>query len=199
MQEFEHLQSLWQSHTVEVKISADEMLAQAKKEVNGIRSRSLLNILGMALSFVAIATLWLFFDFQSWTTHVGLTIIITAIAISTFTLYRSHRIISRNDFTVHPKQFLDSLKTYQLSRYTLYNKLYWFYAAALTIGGILFFFENLSLLDMWIKASLIIFTIFWMVFSATVLRRSYMKKEKERIDLLIEKFERISEQFTTGL
>jgi hypothetical protein len=198
MQEFEHIQSLWHSHKVEVKISADEMLAQAKKEVNGVRSRSLMNIIGMVLSFLAIAALWLFFDFQSWTTHAGITIIITAIAVSTFTLYRSHRLISDNDFTAHPKEFLNSLKTFQLSRYTLYNKLYWFYAAALTVGGILFFFENLSLLTFWVKASLIIFTLFWMVFSATVLRKGYMKKEKERIDLLIEKFERISGQFSTG-
>jgi membrane protein YdbS with pleckstrin-like domain len=198
MQEFEHLQSLWQSHTVDVKISADEMLAQAKKEVNSIRSRSLMNIIGMALSFIAIAALWYFFDFQSWTTHAGITIIITAIAISTFTLYRSHRLISNNDFTAHPKEFLSSLKTFQLSRYMLYNKLYWFYAAALTIGGALFFFENLSPLSIWVKASLIVFTLFWMIFSATILRRGYMKKEKERIDLLIEKFERISEQFNTG-
>ncbi len=171
------------------------MLAQAKKEVNGIRNRSLLNLIGMILSFVAVAALWLFFDFQSWTTHAGITIIITAIAISTFILYRGHRMISKNDFTAHPEEFLATLKTYQLSRYTLYNKLYWFYAIALSVGVVLYFFETLNNLNVWLQLILLLFTVFWMVFSATVLRKNYVKKEKERIDVLIEKFERISGQF----
>jgi hypothetical protein len=46
-----------------------------------------------------------------------------------------------------------------------------------------------------LQIGIIAFTIFWMALCATILRRAYMKREKERLDLLIEKFERISEQF----
>jgi hypothetical protein len=46
MQEFDHIEALWAAHTVDVKISSDEMLKQAKKEVNGMRTKSLLNIGG---------------------------------------------------------------------------------------------------------------------------------------------------------
>ncbi|TKC09122.1 hypothetical protein [Pedobacter frigoris] len=195
MQEFDHIQSLWQSHSVEVKISSDEMLAQAKKEVNGIRTRSLFNILGMVLSFAAITGLIIFFQFNSWTTLAGLSIIVASVAVYTLILYKDYRIIAQNDFTEHPNAFLSRLKIYQLNKFTIYNKLYWFYAIALSIGFILYFYEMLDNLNIWAQVGIIAFTIFWMTLCATILRKAYMKREKERLDLLIEKFERISDQF----
>jgi membrane protein YdbS with pleckstrin-like domain len=195
MQEFEDIQSLWQSHSVEVNISSEEMLAQAKKEVNGIRTKSLLNITGMCLSFVALVCLWVFFDFQSWTTHLGITITISAIAVYTFILYRGYRLIAKNDFTAHPNEFLSQLKLYQLNCYNLYNKLFWIYTIALSVGSILYFFEILSYFSFWKQCLAVVLTFGWLIFCSTVLRKAVLKREKERISLLIEKFERISAQF----
>ncbi|MBC7567636.1 MAG: hypothetical protein H7223_11815 [Pedobacter sp.] len=195
MQEFDHIQSLWQSHSLEVKISSDEMLAQSKKEVAGIRSKSRLNILGMIVSFATLAALLLFAEFESWTTLAGLSIIVVLVGIYTFILYKDHKLISENDFTEHPKAFLDQLKAYQLNKFTIYNKLYWLYMAALSVGVIFYFYEKLNLLSPLVQIALILFTIIWMTLCATVFRKAYLKGEKERISLLIEKFERISTQF----
>jgi len=170
------------------------MLDQAKKEVNAIRTKSLFNIGGMVISFIAISSLLLFFDFNSWTTAAGIGIIVLAVAIYTILLYREHRLISRNDFTEHPGAFLNKLHEYQLSRFNLYNRLYWFYAIAVSLGFVLYFYEILGNMDTWLQVVFSLFTVFWMIFCATILRTSFMKKEKERIDLLIEKFERISSQ-----
>ncbi|MEJ5963160.1 hypothetical protein [Pedobacter immunditicola] len=195
MQEFDDIQSLWNNHTVEVKISSGEMLVQAKKEVNSMRSKSLLNILGMCLSFLAIACLWLFFDFHSWTTHAGITIVIISIAVYTFILYKGHLLISRNDFTANPNDFLNQLKRYQISRYNLYNKLYWIYMIALSLGIGLYFYEILSYFSFWKQLLAIVLTFGWLIFCSTIFRSIVIKKEKERIALLIEKFERLSTQF----
>ena len=195
MQEFDHIQSLWQSHSVEVKISSDEMLTQAKKEVNSIRNKSLLNIAAMGLSFIAIVVLWFLFDFNSWVTHVGLAITITAIAVSTFMLYRGYRLISKNDVTVNPNEFLDNLKLYQISRFKLYNQLYWIYTTALSVGLVLYFFEVLTYYTTQIQILIVLLTFGWIIFCSTLLRKAVMKREKERISLLIEKFERLSTQF----
>lgn len=195
MQEFDHIQSIWDTHKVEVKISSDEMLKQAKKEVNGIRLKSLLNLAGMALSFIAITSIWTFYDVQSWTTHAGLTIIITSIGVYTFLMYQGHKLIANNDFTIHPKAFLESLKLYQINRFSLYNKLYWIYTIALSIGLTLCFFEMLERLEVWIQYSLVLFSLGWVIFCSELVRKVAMKREKERIALLIEKFERLSTQF----
>ncbi|WP_316737567.1 hypothetical protein [Pedobacter aquatilis] len=196
MQAFDQLQELWQKHDVELKVSADEMLQQAKKEVNGLKLKSALNILGMLASFIAIAALWIFFHFESWTTHVGISITIVAIGVYTLILYRDYRLISRTDFTVHPNQYLNNLKTYQLNRYKLYNSLYWFYTVALSLGIIFYFIEILTYLNTLQKVIAICLTAMWIVFCSTILRKAVIKREKERISLLIEKFERISMQIS---
>lgn len=196
MQAFDQIQELWQKHEVEVKVSADEMLQQAKKEVNGLKLRSALNILGMVASFLTIAALLVFFHFESWTTYVGIAIFLIAIFSSTIILYRDHRLISKKDFTVHPNEYLKNLKTYQVNRYKIYNSLFWVYTFALSLGILFYFIEIFSYLTLIQKVFAVGFTALWMIFCSTILRKAVIKREKERIALLIEKFERISNQFS---
>ncbi|TDG35697.1 hypothetical protein EZJ43_11790 [Pedobacter changchengzhani] len=195
MQAFDQIQELWQKHEVEVKVSADEMLQQVKKEVGGIKFKSALNIIGMLVSLVAILSVWVFFHFESWTTHVGLGITAIAVLIYTLILYRDYKLIANNDITDHPQKFLNGLKTYQLNRYSLYNKLYWFYTIALSLGLIFYFIEVLSSFTIIQKSIAIGLTFLWILFCSTLVRKKVMKREKQRIDLLIEKFERINGQF----
>lgn len=194
MQEFDHIEALWAGHTVDVKISSDEMLKQAKKDVNTMRTKSILNIVGMSLSFVTVASLWLF-NFESWTTHAGISILVLAIAVYTIILYNNYRIIAKSDFTINPNEFISQLRLYQLNRHSLYNRLYWFYAIALSLGMVLYFFELSAHLSLWMQIGFIGLSFGWMIFSATLVRKAVIKKDKERIALLIEKFERISGQF----
>ncbi|WP_421939208.1 hypothetical protein [Pedobacter sp.] len=196
MQAFDQIQQLWQKHEVEVKVSADEMLQQVKKEVGGLKLKSALNIIAMFASFLSIAALWIFFHFESWTTHVGISITIIAIGVYTLILYRDHRLIAKSDFTAHPHEYLNNLKTYQLNRYKLYNSLYWFYAIALSLGIIFYFVEILSFFSIIQKIVAVGLTFLWILFCSTILRKAVIKREKERIALLIEKFERLSEQIS---
>ena len=194
MQEFNHIEALWAKHTVDVTISSDDMLKQAKKEVNSMRTKSLLNIGGMILSVLAMATLWMFYDVQTWTTHAGISIMISAILVFTFILYHNYRIISNIDFTVNPNEFIAKLKLYQLNRLAMYNRLYWFYTLALSLGMALYFIEILAHMEFWMQTIAIVLSFGWMIFCSTLVRKAVIKKDKERIALLIEKFERISGQ-----
>lgn len=194
MQEFDQIEALWAKHTVDVKISADDMLKQAKKEMNGMRTKSLLNIGGMILSVVAMAMLWLLYDVQNWTTHLGISIIIITILVYTAILYNNYKIISKVDFTINPNDFITKLKLFQLDRLTMYNRLYWFYTIALSLGAGLYFIEVLSHMELWMQVIAIVVSIGWMVFCSTLVRKAVIKKDKERIALLIEKFERIGGQ-----
>lgn len=194
MHEFDHIQSLWQSHSPAPGISAEEMLKQAKLEVAAIRKRSLLNIAGMLFSLAAITALLYLYDFKSWTAMLGVGIIILTVAIYTLLLYREHLMLSAQDFTVNPASFIDKLKGYQLSRFQLYTRLYWFYPAAVTLGMILYFTEILQRMAPWTQLLILVTSFCWILFCATTLRRTFLKKEKERLSLLIEKFEKISSQ-----
>lgn len=194
MQEFNHIEALWAKHTVDVTISSDDMLKQAKKEVNSMRTKSLLNIAGMCLSVLAMAMLWLFYDIQSWTTHAGISIMIAAILVFAFILYNNYRIISNVDFTVNPNEFIAKLKLYQINRLAMHNRLYWFYTFALSLGMALYFIEILAQMEFWMQTIAVVLSFGWMIFCSTLVRKAVIKKDKERIALLIEKFERISDQ-----
>ncbi len=195
MQEFNEIEALWAKHTVEVKISADEMLKQAKKEVNSLRVKSLLNIAGMAISFFTVTAIWLFLSFQSWTTYLGISIVIAAVGVYTVILYNNYRIIAKNDFTVNPNQFINQLKRYQVSRMALHNRLYWFYTTALSLGMGLYFIEVLENFEVWQKIFALVLSFGWIILCSTILRKAIIKKDKEKITLLIEKLERIGKQF----
>ena len=195
MQNFENIEKLWAKHHIDLEISAEQMLKQVKKEVNAIRTKSILNILGMLLSLSAISILWFCFNFKSVYTHIGLSIIIIAIAIYTIILYTHHRMISQNDFTVNPSIFLQKLKNYKAQQQKLYSRLYWFYVGAISIGLGLYLFEILKQLSVWGQYTAIMLSVGWVIFCSTYLRKATIKKEKAKIASLIEKFEQLSNQF----
>ncbi|MCY1534606.1 hypothetical protein D9M68_699840 [compost metagenome] len=59
----------------------------------------------------------------------------------------------------------------------------------------LYFFEVLALLSLPLQIAILTFNFGWMIFCSTLVRKAVIQKDKERIALLIEKFERISSQF----
>lgn len=198
MQEFDDIAALWATHTVDVQLSADGMLKQAKKEVSGLRIKSLLNIAGMAIALFAMGILWFLFPIQYWTTHLGLSVMISAILVYAVILYNNYKIIAKHDFTDSPTEFILKLKTYQINRLSLYNRLYWFYVIALSLGMGLYFIEILSPLSTTVQIIAVVLSFSWIVFCSTLMRRAVIKKDKERIALLVEKFERIGRQFNSA-
>lgn len=198
MQEFDDIAALWAKHTVDVQISADRMLKQAKREVKALRLKSLLNVAGMVLAVLAMVTLWLIIPIQNWSTHLGLSIMIVAILVYAVILYNNYKIIAKHDFTANPNEFIMKLKSYQLVRLSLYNRLYWFYAIALSLGMSLYFIEILAHLSAVMQFVAIAFSFGWIVFCSTLIRKAVIKKDKERIALLVEKFERIGQQFNSA-
>ena len=194
MQDFNHIETLWATHTVDLKISADEMLKQAKKDVRAVRTKSLLNIGGLALSVLAMAVLWLFYDAQSWTTHIGITIMIAAIVVYTFMLYRNYTLISKIDFTANPNELIAKLKVYEVTRLSLHSRLYWFYVIALSLGMGFYFIEVLTYMQFWMQIVTIVLSFGWIIFVSTFVRKAVIKRDRERIAQIIAKFERIGGQ-----
>ena len=194
MQDFNHIETLWATHTGDLKISADEMLKQAKKDVSAVRTKSLLNIGGLALSVLAMALLWLFYDAQSWTTHIGITIMIAAIVVYTFMLYRNYTLISKIDFTANPNELIAKLKVYQVNRLSLHSRLYWFYVIALSLGMGFYFIEVLTYMQFWMQIVTTVLSFGLIIFVSTFVRKAVIKKDRERIGQIITKFERIGGQ-----
>jgi len=68
----------------------------------------------------------------------------------------------------------------------------------LSLGIIFYFVEILGHFNIYQKMVAIGSTALWILFCSTILRKAVIKREKERISLLIEKFERISSQISSN-
>lgn len=198
MHNFDEIEKLWNSHSVDTKISSDEMLVQVKKDVAILKGKSIGNIFLTLGASAALLLLWFYIDFTSFSTNIGLGVVIFSMLVYAGFLYRDHRLINSTDFTLYPAQYLQQLKKYQISRFNLYNYLYWFYAIGLSLGIALYFLEILQFFSVEWRWVAVLVTLAWIVFCSTFVRRVVIKREKERIDLLIEKFERLSNQFKTN-
>ncbi len=195
MQNFDVIEKIWSAHSVEVKISSDEMLAQVKKDVNTLKNKSFLNIAIMLGCVVILSILWYYLRFSSLSTNIGLGITILSILAYSGLLVKDHNLINKTDFTLHPAQYLSQLKQYQLNRYRLYNSIYWVYVIALTAGISLYFLEILQYFTVEWRWFAVTITFGWILFCSTFVRKIVMRREKERIALLIEKLERLGQQF----
>lgn len=198
MHNFDEIEKLWNSHSVDTKISSDEMLVQVKKDVAILKGKSIVNIILILGASAALVILWFYIDFSSFSTNIGLGVFIFSMLVYAGFLYKDHRLINSTDFTLNPTQYLQQLKKYQINRFHLYNYLYWFYAIGLSLGLALYFLEILQFFSVEWRWVAILITVAWIVFCSTFVRRVVIKREKERIDLLIEKFERLSNQFKTN-
>lgn len=195
MQNFDFIEKIWNDHSVEAKISSDEMLAQVKKDVGTLKNKSFVNIILMVGCIIVLCVLWYFLTFSSITTNIGLGITILSILVYSVLLYKDHVLINKTDFTAYPAEYLTYLKQYQINRYKLYNSTYWIYVISLTVGIALYFIEILQYFSIEWRWLAIILTFGWILFCSTYVRKIVMRREKERIETLIEKLERLSAQF----
>ena len=110
-------------------------------------------------------------------------------------MIRDYRIINKHDITTSPIQYLQSLKEYQKNRAKLYGNLYYTYVMLLSIGLAMYFWEVLydaSLLGKIVVYSL---TAAWFLICTFYLKQRIVKNEEEKINLIVERLERLKGQF----
>lgn len=196
MQAFNDIQELWQKHEVSARMSAHEMLLLAKKDINKIKSKSFVTILIMGITALITLTIPAFIPFNAPTTYLGILIIFLSIVIFMSLLWRDYRLLNKTDYSIDPSLYLEHLKEYQLNRFKLYNNLYWLYTIALILGLFFYNIEIFEFLSTTQKYLSVIATVLWIVFCSTFVRNAVINREKERIALLIERFERIKSQLS---
>jgi len=110
-------------------------------------------------------------------------------------MFRDYRLIHRRDVTVNPTDYLQSLKEYKKNRAVLYGKLYYSYIVLLSIGLALYFLEVLN--DATLLGKIIVYslTTIWFLICTFYLKERIVKNEEEKINLIVERLERLKDQF----
>jgi len=195
MKDFDHLMTVWQNQPVKEQLSVDEALKQVKKGMGSLSRKLMWGIVAMIVAIVNAFVILFFMVFQSWVTYVGILIMLIPMVIYVIMMFRDYRLIHRRDVTVNPTDYLQSLKEYKKNRAVLYGKLYYSYIVLLSIGLALYFLEVLN--DATLLGKIIVYslTTIWFLICTFYLKERIVKNEEEKINLIVERLERLKDQF----
>ncbi|QJD97480.1 hypothetical protein HH214_17165 [Mucilaginibacter robiniae] len=195
MKEFEHLMSVWQTQPKPDRLSVDDVLKQVKKGIGSITRKLYWNIISTAVTAIIIFVGMLFAAVSYWTTYVGILIMLLAMVMSVYVMIHDYRLLNKNDITMSPADYLQSLKEYQRSRSKMYGWLYYLYMLLLSIGLSMYFIEILSAKTLAVRLIASSLTIAWLLFVTFYLKDRIFKSEQEKLNLMIDRLKRLQNQF----
>ena len=195
MKDFDHLMSVWQAQPKQDQLSVDEVLRQVKKGIRSITSQLYWGIVAMGAVLALTFLILFFFVFQSWLTYVGITIMLVTMLLYSILIIRNYRILNKRDSTVNPTDYLQDLKEYQKNRAKVAGWFYYLYVLLISLGLSLYFVEVLRNSTILYKILVYGLTFVWIMFLTFYYKKRIFKNEEEKLNLIIEKLERLQGQF----
>jgi hypothetical protein len=195
MKDFDHLMSVWQAQPKQDKLSVDEVLKQVKKGVRSITSQLYWGVVAMIAMLALTFFILFFFVFQSWLTYVGIIIMLVTMLLYAVMIIRNYRILNKRDSTINPTEYLQDLKEYQKKRAKIVGWFYYLYVLLISLGLSLYFVEVLKNASIYYKVTVYSLTLIWIFFLTFYYKKRIFKNEEEKLNLIIEKLERLQGQF----
>ena len=195
MKDFDHLMSVWQAQPKQDQLSVDEVLRQVKKGIRSITSQLYWGIVAMGAVLALTFLILFFFVFQSWLTYVGITIMLVTMLLYSIMIIRNYRILNKRDSTLNPTEYLQDLKEYQKNRAKVAGWFYYLYVLLISLGLSLYFVEVLRNSTILYKVLIYGLTFVWIIFLTFYYKKRIFKNEEEKLNLIIEKLERLQGQF----
>ena len=195
MKDFDHLVSVWQGQPKREHLSVDEVLKQVKKGIRALTSKLYWGIVAM-IAIIAVAFILMFFmAFKSPATIIGIGIILLSMAMYLYMIVRHYHILSKHDLTQNPIDYLHSLKEYQKDRSRVVGWFYYIYILLISAGLGLYFIEVLEHAPLYFKLFTYGSTLIWFLFTTFYLKPRMFKNEEEKLNLMIDRLERLQQQF----
>lgn len=194
MKDFDHIMSVWQEQPVHDKLSVDDVLKQVKKDVSGLATKLRWNIIAIVSILAITAAVMLFFVFTV-LTYIGILIMMVCM-LSYFTMINRHyRILSKHDATVSPTDYLVDLHEYQKQQAKTVGWFYYIYVLMISLGLSLFLYEVLSTYSYYAKIVVYATMAGWLLFCTFYLKRRIFANEQEKLNIMIDRLERLKSQF----
>lgn len=194
MKDFDHLMSVWQDQPKRDQLSVEEVLKQVKKGVRSIKSQLYWGIVA-TMAVIALTFVITFFFVFKWLTYTGLFIMLFTMLMYAVMVIRNYRILNRRDATINPVEYLQDLKQYQRNRAKITGWFFYLYLLLISLGLSLYFIEILQNASTFYKVSVYAITIAWFMFLTFYYKKRIFRNEEEKLNLMIERLERLQGQF----
>ena len=195
MKDFDHIMSVWQGQPKKDQLSVDEVLKQVKKGIRSITSQLYWGIVVMVGVLALTFCILFFFVFQSWLTYMGLFIMLITMLVYAIMIIRNYRILNKRDATLNPTEYLQDLKEYQKNRAKTVGWFYYLYVLLISLGLSLYFVEVLHSSPLYYKILVYSISIVWILLLTFYYKKRIFRNEEEKLNLIIEKLERLQGQF----
>jgi len=193
MKDFEHLMSVWQEQPASSGLSVDDVLKQIKKDVKGIANKLWWNIIAI-LGVLATSLIIMLFLVFTWVAYVGILIMMICMLFYFSMIIRHYRILNRHDATMSPTDYLASLYAYQKARAKTISW-YYIYVLLISVGLLFYFYEVTASFSVYGKITVYGLTAAWLLFCTFYLKKRIFKNEQEKLDVMIDRLERLKSQF----
>ncbi|MCR4032963.1 MULTISPECIES: hypothetical protein [Flavobacterium] len=185
---------LWKKQTISQPDMKDLLERVNTFKKAALRSLLIVNILLFATSAFVIF-IWIYYQPQFVSTKIGIIVTILAMMLYVFVYNKLSGEYKNIDSTQTNHEYLHKLIVIKKKQQFLQTKMMSFYFVFLTIGICLYMYEYASRMSL-LGASLAYgITLLWMFFNWFYIRPKQIKKQQEKINSLIEKFEEINNQF----
>ncbi len=194
MKDFDHLMSVWQEQPVHDKLSVEDVLKQVKKDVSSIANKLWWNIIAI-IAVLTMSALLVLFAVFTWVAYVGLLIMMMSMLFYFSMIIRHYRILSKRDVTRSPTEYLVDLHEYQKARSKTVGWFYYIYVLMIGIGLLLYSYEILATFSLYGKVAVYGVTVIWLLFCSLYLKRRIFQNEQEKLNMMIDRLERLKSQF----
>ncbi|MDQ1167701.1 hypothetical protein [Flavobacterium sp. SORGH_AS_0622] len=184
---------LWKKQSVSQPDMKDLLARVTKFKKAGLRSLWIVNILLLA-TCMFIVCIWIYYQPQFISTKIGIIITILAMVIYLFTYNKLLSKYKNIEATQTNQEYLQNLIIIKKKQQFLQTKMMTFYFLALTVGICLYMYEYASRMTLLGAGLTYGITLSWMWFNWFYLRPKQVKKQQEKINSLIEKFEEVNNQ-----
>lgn len=195
MKDFEALKSIWHDQIALPKVSHKDVLKNLRKTRNGLASKLLLEMMGMAIAIAVLIYVWIKIPFFMWTTHLAMIIFISCCIYYILAIVSNYLKINDDKLLDKPECYINYLKKYKEERYIFNTRKYALYSIFFTAGFILYFIEISYLTSLAITLVVVLFTFLWIGLCYFVLMRIYIKREEGKLEEMIQNLERLHKQF----
>lgn len=195
MKDFEQLMSVWQQQPAKEQRSAEELLRLIKRGVRTLQSQLYWGIVAVSAVMLLTFLITFFLPFR-WTTYIGLFIMLLTMLMYAALSIRNYRLLSQRDPTNNPAAYLSDLKQYQRNRTKITGWFYYLYVLLISLGLSLYLIEVLQKTSFAFQLSIYGFDALWIFFLTFFYKKRIFKNEEEKLNLIIERLERLEGQFS---
>ncbi|MEJ6981492.1 hypothetical protein WG906_13585 [Pedobacter sp. P351] len=196
MKDFDALKDIWHGQIIVPRLSYEDILKGIRKSKNSFSNKLLFEIIGILAAIVLFSLIWVSIQSIMWTTHLSLLIFLLCCLYYLFVQIKDYRSISNSEHLLkHPEEYITYLKQYGLKRYRFNTLKYTFYSVFIGIAFGLYFIEIYFSSPFWQTLIGVMATVVWFVI-CWFLMRTYIRKEQEKLNEMVENLERLEKQFT---